>query len=90
MYERLEIKALIRKVANDDRFDRDEKILFYIDVFKRFRNNHELIKSYINEFAPDIWEEFNYENTIDNMTKIVKNVDKTSETSVSEIMKKLK
>lgn len=94
MYEELKIKTMVRKIANDYDHDYDDKILAYIRLFEcEPKKNHDMIKNYISEFAPVIWQEFNEYLTIKNMTEIVKNA-KDDEvkpvTTLGELLDKLK
>lgn len=93
MFEELKIKTIIRKIATDCRFDYDEKILNYINLFENEpETKHSIIKNYISEFAPKIWEEFNEYITVKNMTDIVKNSQKeiSKISTLDDIMRKIK
>ena len=91
MFEELKIKSIVRKVANESRYSYDDKVLMYIDLFEHEpKKNNDLIKRYISEFSPIIWQEFNEYITIKNMTDIVKKEnDKTSNT-LDDMIRKLK
>lgn len=92
MYEELKIKSMVRKIANEYDFDYDDKILAYIRLFESEpKSRHDIIKNYISEFAPVIWQEFNEYLTIKNMTDIVKNVkdDKKPATTLDELLHKI-
>lgn len=83
MYEELKIKTIVRKIANEYGFSYDDKILAYIQLFEREpKSRHNMIKNYMSEFAPVIWQEFNEYLTIKNMTNIVKNV--TDDVQINE------
>lgn len=94
MFDNLKIKAMVRKVANESRLTYDDKILMYIDLFEHEpKKHHDLIKTYINEFSPAIWQEFNEYITIENATKIINDVSKNADcenSTLQEMMKKLK
>ncbi len=92
MYEELKIKTMVRKIANEYDFDYDDKILAYIRLFEcEPKKNHAMIKNYISEFAPIIWQEFNEYLTIKNMTEIVKNTKdkKETATTLDELLNKI-
>lgn len=94
MYNNLKLKALVRKVASMDDFD--DKILAYIQIFDNEpKKYHNQIKNYINEFAPDVWKEFAIEDTVNNMTNVIKTYseNKTSNEScstIADLLNKLK
>lgn len=93
MFDDLKLKCMVRQVSNNSYMSYDDKILTYITMFEHeSKTKHDIIKNYISEFAPKIWEEFNEYITVKNMTDIVKNSQKeVSKTStLDEIMRKIK
>ena len=92
MFDDLKLKCMVRQIANSY-IDYDDKILSYIRMFEcESKTKHDIIKNYISEFAPKIWEEFNEYITIQNMTNIVKNSQNevTEISALDDIMKKIK
>ena len=93
MFEDLKLKCMVRQVSNNSFMSYDDKILTYITMFEHEpEKKHNLIKNYISEFAPKIWEEFNEYITVKNMTNIVKNSQKevSKASTLDDIMKKIK
>lgn len=103
MFEELKLKCRIRQVANNSYMNRDDKMLFYINMFEcEPKKKHDIIKNYIHEFDPDIWDEFNEYITIQNMTNIIKSMTDKVENSkkskgdvkkastLEEVLKKIK
>ena len=93
MFEELKLKCRVRQVANNSYMNYDDKMLFYINLFEcEPEKQHDIIKNYIHEFDPKIWEEFNEYITIQNMTNIVKTSNKElrEASTLDEIMKKIK
>ena len=92
IYNDLRLKAMVRKVANASYLTQDDKILAYIEMFEHEpKDKHTLIKTYIDEFPPEIWKEFNIEDTKEYMTNIIKNVENTNNKDVfSELLGKVK
>lgn len=92
MFDDLKLKCMIRQIANNY-MDYDDKVLSYIRMFEcESKTKHDIIKNYISEFAPKIWEEFNEYITVKNMTNIVKNSqNEVNESSaLDDIMRKIK
>lgn len=87
IYNDLRLKALVRKIAREYCSD-DDKILNYIMVFQNeLSSTHPLIKEYMREFCPQIWRQFNYEDTKENMYKVIENMQTETEEKTDKTIK---